>query len=133
METAQQVLAGDQIHAGLASHRRVHLGQQRGGDLDHRNAAHEDGGEKSGQVAHDAAAEGDDHAGPVAAGLDHLFGQRFHLRQAFARLASGEEKHVRFARRKRRLQRVSVQLPDVRGGDHEYLSAGLAAGLAGGI
>ena len=42
MKAAQQILARDQIHAGLAADRGVHLRQQRGGNLNHRNAAHED-------------------------------------------------------------------------------------------
>ena len=51
VKAADQVLAGDQIHAGLAAYRGVHLSQQRGGDLNHGNAAHEDRRQESGDVA----------------------------------------------------------------------------------
>ena len=72
MEAADQVLADRQVDAGLAADGGVHLRQQRGGDLQHRNAAHEDGGQKSAHVGDDAAAEGDDHAGAVAARAHHF-------------------------------------------------------------
>ena len=39
-----QVLAADVIDAGLAAHRRIHLGQQGGGHLDEVDAALETGG-----------------------------------------------------------------------------------------
>ena len=67
MKAADQILAAHQIDAGLAADRRVHLRQQRGGDLHHRDPAHEDGGQKSGHVVDDAAAERDHQAGAVGA------------------------------------------------------------------
>ena len=67
MKAADQVLAADQVDAGLAADGRVHLRQQRGGDLQDRDAAHEDRGEESGHVVDDAAAERDDDAGAVGA------------------------------------------------------------------
>ena len=49
---------GGPLDRGLAAERGVDLRQQRGGNLDDRNAAHENGGEKTGHVADNAAAEG---------------------------------------------------------------------------
>ena len=89
------------------------------GNLDHRNAAHEDRGEESSHVAHDAAAERDHYARPVAARLHHLFRQRFHFRQALARLASGKDEHMRI---QRLLQQRPVQFPHIGCGDHEQLA-----------
>ena len=60
MKRPDQVLARGQIHAGLAADRRVHLRQQRGRNLHHRNAAHEDGREKSAYIAHHSAAQRED-------------------------------------------------------------------------
>ena len=77
MEAADQVLAADEVHAGLAADRGVHLRQQRGRNLHDRDAAHEDRREESGHVVDDAAAERDHHAGAVAAAPHHLLGQRF--------------------------------------------------------
>ena len=36
MKAADQILARDQVHAGLAADRRIHLREQSGRDLDHR-------------------------------------------------------------------------------------------------
>ena len=92
MKAAEQIFARDQIYSGLAADRGVHLGQQRGGNLNHRNTAHEDRRQESGDVADDAAAERDDHARPVAAGCDHLFGQSFHFGQSLFGLAARERR-----------------------------------------
>ena len=91
VEGADEVLAGYQIHAGLAADRRVHLGKQRGRDLDDRDAAHEDGGQEAAHVGHDAAAEGHDHARAVGPGLDHLFGQRLHAGEPLGLFTRWEE------------------------------------------
>ena len=80
-----------QIHAGLTADSRVHLRQQRGGNLNHRDAAHEDGGQKPGDIGENAAPNGDDNAGAIAALGDHLLGQRLDLGETFAHLAIREE------------------------------------------
>ena len=94
MEAADQVLAADQVDAGLAADGRVHLGQQRGGDLEHRDAAHEDGRQEAGHVVDDAAAEGDHHAGAVAAQFDHALRQLLHGLQALVLFAAGQEQDL---------------------------------------
>ena len=60
MEGADQVLAVRRIDAGLAADRGIDLGEERGRDLDEVDAAAQDRGGKAGEVADDAAAEGDD-------------------------------------------------------------------------
>ena len=62
MEGSNQVFAAQQIDAGFAADGGVHLREQGGGNLDDRDAAHEDGGQKAADVAADTAAEGDDDA-----------------------------------------------------------------------
>src|SRR5713226_5871648 len=88
METANEVLSGYQIDAGLAANGRVHLCEQRGGDLNHGYPAHENGREKSGNVGQDAAAHRDNDTRAVAALLNQLLGERLYLREPFACLAS---------------------------------------------
>ena len=111
MKAADQVFAGRQIDAGFAADGRVHLRQQRGGNLNHRNAAHEDGGQESRDVGENAAAECDDDAGAVAAARHHLLGQRLHFRQALARLAAGKKQNSSaFAQTSReRLRRAAAR------------------------
>ena len=62
MERADQVLALRRVHAGLAAHRRVQHGEQRGRHLEVRDAAQVRRGDEPGEVARDAAAERDDAA-----------------------------------------------------------------------
>ena len=90
VEAADQVLAADEVHAGLAADRGVHLGEQGGRDLEHGNAAHEDGGQEAGHVVDDAAAESDHHARAVGAALHHLLGKLLHGRQALLVFAAGK-------------------------------------------
>ena len=71
------VLALGQVDAGLAAVGGVDLGDQRGRHLDDRHAALVEVGAEAGQVADDAAAEGDDvvlagHPGPGQLAQDPL-------------------------------------------------------------
>ncbi len=128
MKAADQVLAGGQVHAGFAAHGSVHLRQQRGWHLNHGNAAHEDGGQESGHVGENAAAECNDDAGAVCAARDHLLRQRLHFRQALARFAAGEKQDLGFAKSRR--QRSAVQLPNVFGRNQKHLAGALRNVLA---
>jgi hypothetical protein len=65
VEGADEVLAAGGVDGGLAAHRGIHLGQEGGGDLDEVDAALVDRGGEAGEVAHHAAAEGDDHVAAV--------------------------------------------------------------------
>src|SRR5260370_21651224 len=89
MEAAHQILPRAQIDAGLTADSRVHLRQQRSRNLQHGYAAHEYGSQKSGHIVDDAAAESDDHAGPVSPALHHLLGHGFERREPFLRFTAG--------------------------------------------
>ena len=58
------------VDGGLAAHRGVHEGQQRGRDLHQAHAAVIGGGGEPGHVAGHAAAQGDNGGGPVVSILD---------------------------------------------------------------
>ena len=75
VEGADEVLAGRMVDAGLAADAGVDLRQQRGRHLHERHAAHEGRGGEAGQVADDAAAEGD-HAASDARGRRRPAGRR---------------------------------------------------------
>ena len=113
MKRAEQVLAGNQIDAGLAADRGVDLREQRGRDLQHRDAAHEDGGQKAADIRHDAAAESDYDAGAVAAAFNHLLGQRFDFREPLAFFAAGQEQGLESAAAEAGSQPRPVQIPNV--------------------
>jgi len=46
-----------EVHPGLTADSRIHLRQQRSGNLQHRNPAHVDGGQKARHVVDHTAAE----------------------------------------------------------------------------
>ncbi len=114
VEGADQVLALGQVHAGLAAHRAVHLGEQGGGHLHERNAAKVDRGEEPGHVAGHAAAQGEDGVAAVKAALGQVAGQSFDGGQVLARLAVGKGEQLavdtRGAERIRHLP--AVERPD---------------------
>ena len=64
VEGADEVLAAGQVHAGLAAHGGVHLGEQRGRHLQEIDTPLVAGGGEPGNVADDPSAERDDD--PVA-------------------------------------------------------------------
>ena len=122
VEAADQVLAVEQIYAGFAADSRIDLALQSGGNLQYRDAAHEDGGQKAGHVVHDAAAEGDNHAGAVASLSHHLFGQCFHVRQPLAFLAAGEKEDLVGDARETPGECLAVEAPDIFSSDDENLA-----------
>ena len=63
LERADEVLARGDVHRGLAADGGVHGCQQRGRHLDVVDAPQEGGRREAGQVAGDAAAEGDEQVG----------------------------------------------------------------------
>src|SRR5579884_239168 len=91
VEAADEVLAGDEVDAGLAAKRGVDLREQRSRDTDVANAAHIDGGEEAGEVADDTASEGEQDGVAVGPGVDQLLGKGFDLSHALVALAGGME------------------------------------------
>jgi len=87
VKSADQVLAGRMVDAGLAADRGIDLRQQRGRHLHHAHAAHEYRRGKAGDVAHDPAAQCHHDAAAVRAGLhqrvDHL-GDRLQILRGLA-------------------------------------------------
>src|SRR5271165_6797791 len=132
MKAADQVLAGGKVHSGLAADRGVDLSQQRGRDLDHRDTAHENGGEKACHVREDAATECNDDAGPVAAPAGNLLGEGLYVGETLARFAAGEIEEIVWAALHAAIQRGAVVPPNVLGRDHKDL-AGLRRDKAAGL
>ena len=91
VEAADEVFAGDEVDAGLAADRGVDLREERGRNLDVADAAHVDGGEEAGDVADDAATEGEEERVAVGAGGGELLGEGFDAAQALVRFAAGQE------------------------------------------
>ena len=92
IERAHQIFAFGQVHAGLASHRAVHLRHQRGGNLHQPHAAKIAGRGETRHVAHYAAANRDDHGAPVRSSPAERATQQFHCCKIFRRFAVVEEK-----------------------------------------
>jgi hypothetical protein len=59
MEAADEIFSGGEVHAGFSADGGVDLREKSGWDLHVADAAHVDGGEKAGDVAEDAATEGE--------------------------------------------------------------------------
>ena len=128
VEAPDEVLAGGKVDAGFAADGGVDLGEQRGGNLDERHAAHVDGGEEAGDVADDPGAEGDEERVALGAGLGELLCEGFDGGEALVLLAGGvEEDRRRLGFRERGLDFFAPELPDVGTGDEEG-----AEGLSGG-
>ena len=104
MKGTNEVLAARMIDAGLAAHRRVHLGQQGGRHLHEGDAALVTGSGESGHVADHATAQRDDagiaaesicdqhveHARDVRERLVHLAIRQRHFDAASRRERGGE-------------------------------------------
>ena len=99
------------IDAGLATDRRVDLREQRRRHLDEVDAALVRGGGEPGDVADDAAAEGDDRSRSVEPGREHRVVERLEHRGVLELLAIVyDDRHDGAAGGpQRREQRVSVQ------------------------
>jgi hypothetical protein len=63
-ESTDEVLALGQVDSGLATDGRIHLRQERGGDVQVRRAPVVRGSRKSRDIGHDAAPDRDDDIGP---------------------------------------------------------------------
>ena len=86
-EGADDVLRLPQIHSGLAADGGIDHREGGGGAVDEVDAAHIDGSGKTRQVAHDAAAHGDDEVAAAHVELQHLAQDAFEDLHALAGLA----------------------------------------------
>ena len=98
------------VDAGLAANGRIDLGQKRGWNLDELDAAPEDGCGKAGDVANDAATEGNDFVAPFNAGGEQLLAQTSQCGEALGFFAGGQNDGYRFDTRRRqgRFQRFEM-------------------------
>ena len=126
-KAANEVLAGEEVDAGLAAERGIDLREQRGGQADVADAAHVDGGQEAGDVADDAAAKGEQDGVAVGPGKGELLGEGLDRGEAFVRFACGEKRHGGLlGRRKAGEEAFMPERPDLRRGDDEE-----TRGLAG--
>src|SRR5258708_15636498 len=118
VEAADKVFAGDEIDAGLAADGGVDLGQERCWNLNVADAAHVDGGEEAGDVAEDAATEGEEERVAVSARGGELLGEGFDAAHALVRFAAGQEENVwRFFERVQ--EGLRPESPDIGRGNDE--------------
>ena len=97
MKRPQQILAGLQIHAGLAADGRIDLRQQRGWNLNHRNSAHEDGGQERAHIPHHSAAKRHEHRVPIGTETHQLLRQLLKFGQRLRSLAIRHDDDFDFA------------------------------------
>jgi len=90
LEGADQVFPSRAVDAGLAAHRRIDHRQQRGRYLHEAHAAHPARGDIAGEIAADAAAEGDDGIAAVDAMGRAALPQEVGGGQRLARFAGGK-------------------------------------------
>ena len=126
MKAPDQVLPRHQIAARLAAHRRIHLREQRGRNLNHGNTAHVNRGQKSAEIGDDAAAKCDPGAQSVGAAFRHLFGELLDMRHALVLFTAGEKKYVRrveFQFSACIAHAIAMQIPDAPLRNYEDASA----------
>ena len=97
VETSNQVLAGYQVHARFPPYRRIHLREQSRGNLQNRNAAHENRGEETRYIGHNPATETDHDTSAVSVALEHLLGKLLHGRKPLVLFAAGKKQNFRRA------------------------------------
>jgi hypothetical protein len=121
MKGAEQILARLEIHPGLPADRRVDLRQQRRRNLYHRNATHEYRREKRADIADHAPAQPQQHRLAIGAGLYHLLGEFFQLRERLRALAIRQDQHLHFTSRfvEALPQRLRPMLANRRSREHE--------------
>ena len=90
MERPDEVLALRQVDPGLATDRRVDLGDERRRDLDGSDPAEVDGGEEPGRVAKRAPTDGNEHVAALDAEGGELAGSGLDDGQALGGLTLGD-------------------------------------------
>ena len=116
VERADQILAQRVVDADLPSHGAIHLRQKRRRHLHNRDAPQVRGGREPGDVADDAAADGDDRRGAVGRGADQRVVDAPHGPQVLVTFAVRNEDRL-LARDAAEV--LGVQAPDSRARDDE--------------
>src|SRR5689334_23865257 len=95
MKGADQVFSYRRVDSGLSSNRGIQHGQQRGRNLEMRNAPHVGGGDEAGKITGHSAAKADDSGVPAVSTFQHGVGQASPPLPRFGFLAGRERQ--RFA------------------------------------
>ena len=90
VEGADQIFAQRTVYACLASDGAVHLGDDRGRQLDHGDTPVVDGGHESGQITHNAATERKHSTLSIKAELDHSIAEIGNKRHRLRGFTSGD-------------------------------------------
>ena len=93
MKAAHQVLHRAQVNGGFPSDGAIHLGHNRGGDVEVVNASHVSGSHEPTQIADHPATHGNEQRLPVRTFLQELARDALHHLQALGCLARGDEHH----------------------------------------
>ena len=93
VEGSDEIFAFGKIDAGFAADGRVNLCQKRGGNLNETNAAHVDSGQKSADIADDAAAEGDEQRAAIGTGGSKLAAEFFQAGKNLESFAGRQKQH----------------------------------------
>ena len=96
VERADEVLAFAMIDGRLAADRGVDHSEQRGRHLHERHAAEVGGRDEAGEVAHNAAAEGDDRAAALSSLRDEPVVDRRGDIEGLVGFAGGNRERLRF-------------------------------------
>ncbi|MBI2563107.1 MAG: hypothetical protein HYW08_12110 [candidate division NC10 bacterium] len=94
VERAHQVLPLRQVHPRLAPHAAVHLGQQRGGEIDEGDPAVESRRHEPGEVPDDSPAQADQYGASIQAGAHQRARKTDRLLQGFALLPRGDREQA---------------------------------------
>src|ERR1700752_4214362 len=109
MERADHVLGARVVDRRLAAYRRVDLREQCRGQLNEVDAALIARRSEPYEIADDAAAERDEAAVAVEAGLDEAIDDGRERRQGLVPLAVGNDHRLELAPAQRRLHRLQIQ------------------------
>ena len=120
------------VDGGFATHRRIHLRQQRSGHLHKRHTTHVAGGGKTGHVTHHTAAQGEQHGLAVGTTLQQRVKNQVQRLPVFIgfTVRQGDRVDVLVLRRQRRLQLLRIKWCH-RGVGHDQGRGGLGHRLVG--
>ena len=115
MEGADEILAVDRVDRGLAADRAVDLRQERGRNLDIRNAAQQGRGGEAGEIADHAAAQRDERCAALDAQAKKILGELLEMPEILGLLARRQHD-----RRVRDAGRVEPGLEPLRDGGRQH-------------